>query len=401
MRTLITFFLSIVFLASFARAAEGPLNPGLRMSSGADLIGEPVVKDKKPVFVFIANDVQANIGGGFHQNVSAITSALKNYEKVDEKERLFLDDLVKRIPADLEAFNLNVDQERDHLIQGICRKDSLIFPASLIVFRNSGSPAVEHEDAWELRVPYEYCRVGGELGDTVRSSMKIVINGFLRDHFLSVSQPFTNRNAFNAMMRTLRKVFPEEQHRYLLVAKSRSDANHFFLPWFEADVTKVDPAEIATAVLKARAELTERDGVTAKKGQALYRPLNDVLKQLAPYAFFDFLTTGKVDVLETLASLGGGDPRQGAYFSSVVVSASDSQLELASDELLKRYAKPGDYSGMELKNIGKYYSRKETGKMESLEFHHLFGPFVIPASVVGFDARTEAWLKLMSKGSRP
>lgn len=372
---------------------------GVRFAPGESLSSDPAIRAKKPVLIYYANDVRTRYTGGFDRNVRALTSALENHQVDDPTAREFLTNLANRIPADVDGFNFAVDEELDALLEGLAR-DRFQYAAGLAIFRNNGNSVSVDDRGWEVRIPWECSRSENSGEGTIRKTMTLFVDKEFMGHPFWPAQPLTSPYALITALEAVKLVFPEETHRYFLVIKSRGDKDHFLLPWLEGDVTQVDPKLIAEKVLERRDELTREDGVGIRDELAIYGILNDVLRKLDPApAPLKDLSFQKDQLLESLAQLGGGDPRRGMYFTCLLCDTVDGGLELSDLPKLRKYAKAGDYTALNLKSVGQIYTRQGTIASQPLPYDKLFFQFGPRAD--DFHDQVERWLTKYIRENQP
>ncbi len=393
--------LGIYSTSVFAEKIPALWNEGLRASSGADISEEASVKEKKTVVIYFANDVHTRYASGFDLNIRTITSALEDYIAADEDEAKFMVALAGRFLLDMDAFNRAVDEERDDLVSKICSKASEFKSTSLAIFRNNGNPGMrQNVFDWETAVPWEFCSAENNQDHLTRKNLRVVMRGEIQFDPLWEAQPIGFSQVFSNAISAVKAEFPPETHRYILIIKSQGDENHFMTPWLSTSVRGLDPSAIATALLAQRDALTEADRVTLKRGRQIYRTINRVLSSLAPNPNLPYLSSRKDLLLEHIAALGGGDPLRGMIFPVILFDSPDAALEKATVSKLTELVEEGDYTELNLRNVGSLYTARNGGELASAPYQELFMlPYITSSSSRDFEVHLRRWLERHAKES--
>ncbi|MBY0372064.1 hypothetical protein K2X33_15380 [bacterium] len=379
-----------------------PLLQTPRTLSHQDYSQDPAIRAKKPVLIYFANDVEVRLSTDWSAGLRKLVQSLESASGTAD-EQAFLQELAKRLVGDIDAFNYEVELERAALTDALCISGSR-FEAGLAIFRNSGnSPHPANRNLY-ARIPWEYCPATSKDGLLRRTSVDLPLYKELATDGLSLAQPLTAANGIYSALQAVQSVFPPSDHRYILVIKSFADAEHFIQPWFQRDLSKVSGPQAVAALLAGRASLTEPGGTAVLRGARLYVPLQAVLGPLAAEPLMQALSVSKQDFLEAMGQLGGGDPRQGVYFTAFLSDGPVGALELSREAKLQKYARVGDYQPLNIYSAHLYAARQQGEALNhGLPYADLFKSNGLLRGDMSrdFSDRFDVWLNKLSQGGLP
>ncbi len=365
---------------------------------------------RKPVLVHYANDIRLQLFEGqshfmdfLDNHVRHIHSKLATeLEEVESDTRLGSEEKNKKVTdlrtglAKLEKmlnfvrhsialFNDRAETEANYLKVGLSAKSGP--NAALASFRNGSSPVTKMYGksfkTWQL------CGAAADRDVREIPSWELSKTSAIQvePDFYKESQPLSSASVFQDFLTELKRAFPPEHFEYILVVKSYSDAENVLRPLFSFtgdDVVRILNAaradfafskKLENALLDAASKVpdVEHSKFEDYPSRSFLVQVADSLRNslLPEAASTPVSPLSKYDFLNKLSLAGGGDPGKGMYFRAVVLEGNQTALELSSNEELKKL-KAGDYTPLEIRNIGTLYTLDGDAKPNMINYKRLF-----------------------------
>lgn len=256
---------------------------GSEFSLGLDVTA-PQLREKQVVFVYFSNDRMApRVRSKMDQVNGYLENALRGngfllgaendrrtltdddvafHEKLLDTEKSFLTAVGAFSSAD--GSETATTTESWATIRNVARKNPR-YKMGFVLFRNFFQMALDHEGA---RFSYSHLASGAETNSWLQG--EVPISDFPREvlDFPFVDQPLSHPAVIERLLAEVVKLYPPEEHRYVLVFKSQGGDGIALAPRYDVyPPAEVDYQKLVSELLKSKAELLQgHDEIPLQRG---------------------------------------------------------------------------------------------------------------------------------------